>query len=284
MYKDTKWAREIIALQHANGSWGRFHTLSEPKKDPITTEQALRRLEILGYTINDLCIEKAVSYMHGCLTGRDKTPDRREKTHDWDIFTGLMLSAWIRRFTGGDDAANRVASTWAYIVSSAFKSGEYDHGSYLTAYREAFGKTAKGDRLTDFVSFYQVSLLPDTFDEETECRVFDYVMRHGNGIYYLGYGRPPNILPEAFRSKSASRFIAGIELMSGYRRNLPKLRFAADWLLANKGENGKWDMGGDVKDHIYFPLSDSWKDKNARISDCTYRIEKLLLKIMGTGE
>lgn len=50
----------------------------------LTTEQALRRLERLGYTIEDECIQRAVDYMDNCLMGRDKIPDRREKLHDWD--------------------------------------------------------------------------------------------------------------------------------------------------------------------------------------------------------
>ena len=48
MYKDSKWAKEIISLQDKDGLWGYFHTLSVPKKQPITSEQALRRLQILG--------------------------------------------------------------------------------------------------------------------------------------------------------------------------------------------------------------------------------------------
>ena len=70
-YKNSKWALEIIELQREDGSWGYFHTLSNPsKRYPITTEQAIRRLEILGYTIDDEPILKAVSYMHDCLVGR----------------------------------------------------------------------------------------------------------------------------------------------------------------------------------------------------------------------
>lgn len=53
MYKNSKWSKEIISLQKEEGLWGYFHTLSEPDKYPITTEQALRRLLILGYTIED---------------------------------------------------------------------------------------------------------------------------------------------------------------------------------------------------------------------------------------
>ncbi len=92
MYKNSKWAKKIIALQKENGMWGYFHSLSKPNENPITTEQALRRLSVLGYTIEDEPIRKAVAYMSDCLSGKNQIPDRREKLHNWDIFTKLMLS------------------------------------------------------------------------------------------------------------------------------------------------------------------------------------------------
>jgi hypothetical protein len=59
-YRDGKRAKKILELQQNNGSWGYFHSLSNPTpKQPMTTEQALRRLEILGFTINDNPIQKA---------------------------------------------------------------------------------------------------------------------------------------------------------------------------------------------------------------------------------
>jgi hypothetical protein len=45
----NKWVQKILELQHEDGSWGFFHSLSQPTKEqPMTTEQALRRLQILG--------------------------------------------------------------------------------------------------------------------------------------------------------------------------------------------------------------------------------------------
>ena len=50
----SKWVTGILALQHEDGSFGYFHSLAGPtKRQPITTEQALRRLLALGLDIND---------------------------------------------------------------------------------------------------------------------------------------------------------------------------------------------------------------------------------------
>lgn len=257
MYKNSKWSKEIISLQNEDGLWGYFHALSDPNKQPITTEQALRRLEILGYTIDDTCIQKAVQYMHDCLIGKEEMPDRREKIHNWDIFTQLMLFTWIRRFTKDDMAANEVAYTWSNIISYAFKSGRYCHKDYLYAYNQTFSQKAQGGRLVDFVSFYQVSLIADCLDKKTEFAVFDYIINHETGIYYI-YNEPIYNLPVIFKSKKSSRYIRAIELLSDYKRNLNKLSFVIDWLNQHKDTTNKWDMGSSVKDFVYFPLSDSW--------------------------
>ena len=132
MYKETKWAKEIISFQNKDGAWGYFHSLSEPKKHPMTTEQALRRLLFLGYTIDDVVIQRAVEYMSDCLQDKNQIPDRREKLHDWDIFTKMMLSTWIRKFTKQNNQANEVAELWAKIITEAFAGRIYNHSKYVS--------------------------------------------------------------------------------------------------------------------------------------------------------
>lgn len=288
MNKDSKWAKEIISQQKSDGLWGYFHTLSEPnKKYPLTTEQALYRLYILGYTIEDEPIQKTVDYMSMCLYGKREMPDRREKTHDWDIFTNLMLSTWIRKFTKNNTLANTIADAWASVISFAFAEGEYNHIKYIKAYEDTFGIKPQGGRLVDFVSFYQVSLVDDRLTEKTESKVFDYILNHKNGIYYI-YDRPVgnsvlSVLPECFASKKASRYLGAIEILSAYRSNIYKLNFVKDWIESNRNENGKWDMSSKVNDKVYFPLSDNWKNKSVREADCTYRIQNLLKTLNPTN-
>jgi hypothetical protein len=278
MYKESKCAREILSLQKEDGSWGYFHSLSEPVKLPVTTEQALRRLSVLGYTIDDEPIIKAVSYIADCLESRNQVPDRREKLHDPNIFTDLMLSTWIRRFTKEIGRANDIARVWTHVISSAFICGEYDHAEYAKVYTDTFGIPPRGGRFTDFVNFYQVSLNSDMYDTKTESSVFDYILNHSGGIYYICDG-PLSVLPAEFNSKQASRYLGAVELLCSYRNNLDKLEFVSDWLMENRNENGKWSMNSKVADEIYFPLSDSWRRAEIREIDCTYRVQKLLEKI-----
>lgn len=275
MHKDGKWAKNIIALQEPDGKWGWFHSLSQFHDAPITTEQALRRLERLGYTIEDECIQKAVMYMDDCLTGKNTIPDRREKLHNWDVFTSMMLAAWIRRFTLDNPNANKVANQWTEIITSAFAGGVYNHSDYITAYHATFGLKPNGGRLVDFVNFYPISMLTGCLDRRTETALVNYVLSKEDGIYYV-YDKALSTLPCSFESREASRYLGAIELLSKYDSAKDRLKFVVDWLLTQININGKWDMGKTANDKVYFPLSDDWRKQETREADCTERIEALL--------
>lgn len=279
MHKDGKWAKQIIALQESDGKWGWFHSLSQFYDAPVTTEQALRRLQYLGYTIEDECIQKAVSYMNDCLIGKNSIPDRAEKVHDWNIFTSMILATWIRRFTPDNPAANKVAKQWAEVITCAFKDGTYNREQYVSAYHEILGMKPNGGRLIDFTNFYPISLITGELDEQTECAVMDYVLNKEDGIYYI-YDKKIATVPEHFESRIASRYLSAIELLVKYKYAKNKLKYVADWLETNRNENGKWDMGKTVNDKLYFPLSDDWRKKEIREADCTERIERLLRELI----
>ena len=276
MHKDGRWANQIISLQEDDGKWGCFHSLSQVYNSPITTEQALRRLERLGYTIDDECIQKAVSYMDDCLHRKTSIPDRREKVHDWDVFTSMILATWIKRFTNDNHGANRIARQWADIISVAFSNGSYDHESYVSAYKKVL--RPNGGRIINFLNFYPVSLLSDCLDKKTEEVFMDYVLNSPNGIYYIYESKIADV-PQTFEDRKASRYLAAIELLAKYRHTKVKFNFVIDWLNNNRNENGRWDMGKSVNDKVYFPLSDNWRKSETREADCTERITCLMSEL-----
>lgn len=278
MYKEGKWAKRILDLQESDGKWGCFHSLSQFYNSPITTEQALRRLERLGYTIEDECIQKAVEYMDRCLIGKGSIPDRPEKIHDWNIFTSLILATWIRRFTLDNPNANKVAKQWSDVIDSAFVTGDYDHNQYIAAYYEILGRKPNGGRLIDFMNFYPISMLVGCLNKETETAFMRYVLDYATGIYYI-YDKRLSHLPQCFENREASRYLGAIELLARYEHGKGELQYVVDWLNKQRNDDGKWDMGKTVNDKIYFPLSDSWRKRETREADCTARIEVLIKKI-----
>jgi len=116
----------------------------------------------------------------------------------------------------------------------------------------------------------------------------DYILHKKTGIYYI-YDRQLSILPEVFKSlpevfksKEASKYIAAIELLSEYKNPgcKEKLMFVVEWLNTQKEGEGYWDMGTTVKDGVRFPLSNSWRKKELRVKDCTYRISRLMKNLV----
>jgi len=273
---EGKWAQRILNLQRPDGSWGDFHTLSGSRTGCMTTEQALRRLEILGYSIMDEPMARAVSYLEECLAHRRSIPDRPEKVQDWNVFTSLILSTWIRRFTHECAEAERIAQCWAEIITAGFANGILDLAASHAAYQHLFGCKPQGGRLSDFVCFYQISLVSDLLDAKIASTFAEHVLHRPDGVYYV-YDKPLAVVPQCFASLQTVRYLNAIELLAPYAPS--KLRFVREWLLEHQDEDGRWDLGAHAKDGISFPLSDDWRRSETRRMDCTQRVVRLLNKL-----
>jgi len=275
----SKWVRQILDLQHDDGSWGCFHTLSQPtKKQPMTTEQALRRLRILGLTKEDEPVQRALLYIRRCLAGELQPPDRREKVFNWNAFEKHMLATWLRLFEPNDPQALRIARFWAELVTYAFQDGKLNMERYEEAYRKRIPKLHTGERLISISQFYMVNLLQGMLDARTEDAFVRHIIDNKEGIYYI-YGSRIAEVPAEFASKAANSYLTALEQLAGFSCAGEKLKFAVDWIYRHRDDNGGWDMGPSVKDGINFPLSNSWRKPEDRKRDCTVRVEKLLKQL-----
>jgi hypothetical protein len=217
--------------------------------------------------------------MSDCLIGKNRIPDREEKTHDWYVFSSLMLSTWIRRFTKENETANKIVEKWAKIINKSFLNNLYDHNAYIKGYEFVHGikVNPKAGRLVDLVNFHPVSLLTNVLDKTIESTYFRYILEHDCGIYYV-YGKKLKDAPETFQAKYTSNYLRAVELLAKYDNPECKkqLGCVVKWLKDNMKKNNEWDMGKESKDGIDFPLLDTWKSEKNRIKDCTYRIKKTL--------
>jgi hypothetical protein len=278
----SKWVQEIVDLQHEDGSWGFFHALSQPtNKRPITTEQALRRLRILGLTKDHACVRRALEYTEKCLCGVSSIPDYAEVKPDWGLFVETMLATWLKIFVQEHKQAVITAAHWAQVMEETFAAGSYDQNTYERAYRDALCPKGKDVwYFKSFVNFYPLMLLHNMLTPETESRMLDFVISYPTGIYYIT-GKPLNVLPKDLTAREASYYLAAIEILADYKLAGSKLGVVVEWLQKHRDESGQWDMGVKVKDSIYFPLSDSWRKPEDRKRDCTERITKLIRKLEG---
>lgn len=275
--KNGKWASQILALRNSDGLWGNFHALSAPVKT-YTTEQALRKLRILGYTLEDEPIQTAVGRMVQCIKGERKIDDYYEKKHDWPLFEKLMLSAWIRIFDPENSTALEVAYQWAALVEKAFESGAYNIENDRQAFYKMKGRKPKSIFETGFGMFYHAVLLKGVLSQKTERLFLDYYLSKPDGMFYI-YDKPLCQTPEIFASRASSHYLSALDVLAEYGQAKDKLRFAAEWLSKNQDENGQWDFGPKANDGIYFPISDSWRKVKDRRADCTQKVRAFLKKL-----
>lgn len=196
-------------------------------------------------------------------------------THDWDLFTRMMLAAWIRTFVPQDPLAAGVATQWAKVVGAGFAFGRYEDGAYRQAYRRVFGQPPKGARFEDFLSFYQVILLAGTLPSRLEDAFFSYLLQAPQGIYYL-YDAAINRPPPVFQSRAACRYLGALEVLTAYRRQRQHLHFAVQWLCQHQRPDRSWDLGAVSREGVYQPLSDDWRHPDRRVADCTAWVEWVL--------
>lgn len=275
LYKNGKWAAQILSQRQEDGLWGIFHTLSRPvpgKK--YTTEQAIRRLYYLGYTAQDEVISIVVRRMEEAVRGERKIDSYREKTHDWPLFEQLMLSAWIRVFEPQNQTALEVAYQWAQLVEKSFLAGRYSEEADKAAFVQWKGRKPRSSFETGFGMFYHAALLPGVLTPKTEEKFLDYYLAKADGMFYL-YDKPLYQPPQVFASRAASCYLAAIEVLSHYESAKRKLDFVVKWLYQYRNKTGQWDFGSQAKDGVHFPLSDRW-DANSRVVDSTYRVNKVL--------
>ncbi|MDR0946525.1 MAG: hypothetical protein LBM87_02085 [Ruminococcus sp.] len=283
---NSKWVKQILDLQHEDGSWGFFHTLSNPTKaQPMTTEQALRRLRVLGLTKDDEPIKRAIAHMERLLTDEIPGLDRIEKSPNWAINRSRIIAADILRFDRTNSIALGIAKRWVLVMEQACASGTVDFDVYLSCYLNEFGiplminaDKAKKQCGNDICNYYPAVMYAGLQTERAENAWLDYLLQYQGGMYYV-YEKPLNIVPTVFASKQTSYWLAALEVIADYRLALKKLGFVVDYLMQNQLSPHVWDLGQQAKDGIYFPLSDSWRKAEDRQRDCTVRIQKLLDKL-----
>lgn len=278
-HRQGRWARELLSQQHKDGTWPGwcFHSMALPGKAPLCTEQALRRLHALGFTMDDEPIQRAVSTMAACLRGERKIDTYWEKGLDWAMYEPLMLAAWIRRFDPDNPEARSLAQRWARVAEAGFSSGSLDPTAWGTAYEAEFHRAGKHPQPINFTPLYHAMLLPGMLSPDAENAMVSHILL--NGMYYV-YPHALIHPPAEFASRETSSWLAALELLTPYACARKKLEFAAAHLCMNADSDGFWDLGAKANDRVYFPLADSWRSQHSRKKDCTQRISAFLSNFM----
>ncbi len=252
-----------------------FHSLAEPRGALLSTEQALRRLYVLGFTKEDEPIRRTLDTLSACLRGERKIDASWEKGIDWAMFEPLMLAAWVRRFDPENPEALALGRRWARVAEAAFASGTLDASAWNAAYEQEFHRKERHPHPLGLWAFYHGMLLPGLLTEPAERALLHHLLTRPDGMYYID-PKPLMPPPAECSGRDTSRWLAALEVLSAWPTAPEALAFAAAWLRLSRRPDGTWDLGAGANDKVYLPLSDSWRREEARRADCTLRIERLL--------
>ncbi len=273
----SKWVKNITDQQFEDGSWDGFHTLSSDSITSLTTENAIRRLLFLGLDINDEPIKKVLTYMEQFLVKKVDLRDRKEGLSDWTELTELFVAAWVLEIDNSSRVAGEIADKWALIITRSFAGDSFNFNDYSRAFVDIFN-VKPGKRVWNIESFHIISILKDRLEPEIEEKFIDFIMNSEKGLYYINNRKLLN-LPTTFKSRETTRFIYAHILLSRYSCYAKRCNFVVEWLMENRGEDGLWDFGSKVKDHVILPFSDSWRKVINRKIDSTLFIQKYLCKV-----
>ncbi|MCP4159867.1 MAG: hypothetical protein GY760_07330 [Deltaproteobacteria bacterium] len=287
---ETKLVREIVDQQRDDGSWVDFHSMAQITNAPIRTEQAIRRLLLLGLDQDDLPVQKVFNYMEKFLLGELDYREPSMTRRDWDLLTKLFTSCWMLSIDRSNSLSTGIAEDWARVISHAFSGETFRQEYYNEAYYDIHKSPQKPD-MWGFLNYYVIAILPGFLSADVEFRFLDYILNSDQGIIYIHYNgldnkgqnkrgvRPFNEFPDDFCSTIARKYIDVYELISLYPSAKEICKPFTNWIYENILEDGFWDLGSSAKDNINLPLSNSWRKRENRKIDCTVRIQSILAGI-----
>ena len=279
----SKWVALLADSQWDDGTWGRFHTQDTSKKQPFpTTESAIAIALELGLDRHSPVLQKAMPTVLDYVDGTAVWPDPPEK-HD----NPLAWYVWVRHFSAAilalidprDPRLDEFCRLWAEALQAAFQSDAYDRQREIAALNVLMQCRMKNP--VPFHKRYPLLILSAThnrFPDDLERRMLDFVMHYPEGIYYV-YGKDISVLPPIL-SRDFFPWFCAHRLLSRFRLWKELSVDAVNWIWEQRTPEGFWDFGSRIgrKPYTGFPLSESWRRPENRITDCTTTVLGLLSK------
>ena len=274
----SRRVHELADEQWKDGGWGAFHSRSTKVKQKIaSTEVGVERALALGLDATHPILHKATQYLLAIMQGKLAFPDYHEKNDRWQTGMRLFLASTLSLIQPGHPILDEDRQLWLEIARRTFQSGRYSAEDEIQAHAELTGATVKDSYLM-LRSRYQLNILgsvPGLLPRQLELALLEWLWNRPDGIGYLCV--PLNRTPPLGKPDPFDRWLASLALLA---RLFPSwVNFsqeAIEWLWAQRNEQGFWDFGPRPSSLSYFPLSDSWRTKQARSFDWTTRILALL--------
>lgn len=278
-FLESDIVNQLSYEQDAQGGWGQFRSKDYSVKSVFPTSQvAVRRCLYIGLTYDDRDILMlANDYLEGILTGEipAKVFEKNERANPWQTAEVCELAEAIRPY---NPLCDSTIAQWNYIAGRAYEDGEYSYERDLAAQHEVF--LTHEARLVPM----QPGLLLKR-RERLGMGLEDALLRHlGGQAYHNGYfwAECPEKLPEEFVGRKTRRWFHSFNFINQFHGSKRYLSHVVEWLLKNRGENGLWDYGPQVKDPWgYFGnFSTNRKYAHNRVVDCTMEVLHFLYQYL----
>jgi hypothetical protein len=268
---------ELAAEQHADGSWGAFHSGSTNTNQKIpSTEVGVARARALGLDATHPILQNARAYIVSMMKGARAFPDYHEKNDRWQAGMRLFLAATLALIQPDHPLLDTDRKLWGEIARRAFQSGRYRAQDKITAHAALTGATVQNSYLV-LNGRYQLTLLsamPGTLARELERALLGWVWKNPNGIGYLEL---PLAHPPPQKLGQCDRWLASLEILArGFPSWVARAQPAIQWLWRQRDARGWWDFGARPGSLENLPLSDDWRAKQNRAFDWTTRVLVLL--------
>jgi hypothetical protein len=258
-------AAELASGQHADGTWGRFHSMDSTLNARFpTSETATRRALALGLDKDTPPLKEAAGFMAKVLAGEASWSDRVEKSEGWPNGVEAITAGTLAQVDPSTSSIRPAWEYWVEIAECSFSTGEYSLSAEWKAH-----KGLRGLGIHYLRSRYVLTLLgarsahlPATLDR----RIVDWIWRNPEGIGYLGADLQH---PEPFH---IFNWLESLEILSRFRCWREFAAGALGWLWNQRNTDGLWDFGAKVSRSYYFPLSDDWRKAGNRSIDHSTRV------------
>lgn len=274
---ESRWVQELTQSQHADGTWGRFHSRDSALKLHFpTTELALYRARALGLSGADTLIQKSMHFMEDMLMGKTDWSDPKEKHEGWAINTRFITAGTLASLDPFNPFLPPLADHWTRVVNATFAGGSYDSQAERQVHLEVNGIHTSGKYLK-LAALYPLLLLNThtvRLEEKVESSFLRWVCEKPDGIYYV-YGGclldPPDFSDPHFQN-----WLDAIALVCRFYGGRALCAEALNWLWQQRSIENLWDFGSYARRQLYFPLSESWQNPLDRQIDCSIPILSLL--------
>ena len=271
----SKWVLDACGEQQPDGSWGRFHTQdsSLKRKYPVT-QNALPRLQYLAMKRGDPVIDKACNYMEHLLDDLSLWPDAWEGNKWFKPAVPLFIVSQLAMFGSSNPTYDAVCNTWLAILEASFEGEEYSAQKCNAIAQQLLGVDIheKNIGLSAKNNILLFACISDRISKELQAKYLKWLHHMPEMIHYCNttLKRQINLIDNL---NDLCNYLKVMLHLSPFGAFKDEFAFEIDWLLAQRDEDGLWDLGNKAG---VDKLSDHWRsDINRKIDHTVFVLEIL---------